>query len=468
MLIIIACVVVLVVLFYVEENWRGKHAWETYKRQREAKGDSFEWSSVVPPPVPDDQNFAAIPLFAELFPKPPTHPRLEAAHLPDCTNALGNWRVGRTEDLSVWRACFTNTDLLAALSKYGPVLSEITEASRRSYCRFPLRYEDNDKMLLPHLSHLRHLTGAYRLRALVELSNGRADAAFDDVQTCLRLAGTIKHEPLIIPFLVRVALIDLGTQPIWEGLAAHCWDDNQLAALQASFENMDQFGSFDQAIHGERLLASHTVQWLQAHPEEAFEWSVFMQEESPSIRLRRWFGLPSACFYHSELSVDQFYTEMFLPTIDFGHQRISPKAVAAASASIPAILKNPYNALSGLFISPREGELRKLALSQSGVQEVAVACALERYRLGSSQLPDRLDSLVPQFLTRVPRDVIDGQLLRYRRTTVDQFVLYSIGWNEHDDGGQIAWKKDEPRKQDLEAGDWTWFSQPQPSASERK
>jgi len=170
-----------------------------------------------------------------------------------------------------------------------------------------------------------HLTGAYRLRALVELSNGRTDAAFDDVQTCLRLAGTIKHEPLIIPFLVRVALIDLGTQPIWEGLAAHCWDDNQLAALQASFENMDQFGSFDQAIHGERLLASHTVQWLQAHPEEAFEWSVFMQEESPSIRLRRWFGLPSACFYHSELSVDQFYTEMFYLPLTSGISESAPR-----------------------------------------------------------------------------------------------------------------------------------------------
>jgi hypothetical protein len=121
-----------------------------------------------------------------------------------------------------------------------------------------------------------------------------------------------------------------------------------------------------------------------------------------------------------------------------------------------------------MFISPREGELGKLALSQSGVQEVAVACALERYRLAHNRLPDTLNSLVPQFLASVPRDVIDGQLLRYRRTAADQFVLYSIGWNERDDGGQIAWKKDEPRKQDIEAGDWVWFSQPQPSASERK
>lgn len=41
--------IILVVAFYGIENWRGKHAWEKYRHEREAKGDSFEWSSVVPP-----------------------------------------------------------------------------------------------------------------------------------------------------------------------------------------------------------------------------------------------------------------------------------------------------------------------------------------------------------------------------------------------------------------------------------
>jgi len=78
-----------------------------------------------------------------------------------------------------------------------------------------------------------------------------------------------------------------------------------------------------------------------------------------------------------------------------------------------------------------------------------------------------LDALVPQFLSRVPHDVIDGQPLRYHRTA-DQFVLYSVGWNERDDGGQIAWTSDKPQRIDDMRGDWVWFSQPQPSASVRK
>src|SRR5437867_9803739 len=151
LLVAIAGVAMLVAAFYAEENWRGKHAWERYKREREAKGDNFQWSSIIPLQVPDDRNFATTPLFTELFPKPPEHPRLDAARLPNCQKTGGNWHEGRIEDLAAWQGCFANSDLLTALSRYDPILQEVGEASRRPASRFPIRYEDNAASLLPHL-----------------------------------------------------------------------------------------------------------------------------------------------------------------------------------------------------------------------------------------------------------------------------------------------------------------------------
>ena len=241
------------VLFYAEEDWRGKQAWDKYRREREAKGDSFEWSSIVPPPVPDDQNFATTPLFAELFPKPPKHPRLGAVRLPDCSNAGGEWHVGRVENLDAWRRCFTNADLTAALLKRDPVLIEIAEAFHRPYCRFPIHYEDNLAVVLPHVRPLHNLAKTYQLRALAEMSAGQADAAFDDVQTCLRLADTIKDEPLLFSFMARVAMLDMTIQPVWEGLAAHRWNDNQLAGLQVRLEKINVLGHFERSLQGERI-----------------------------------------------------------------------------------------------------------------------------------------------------------------------------------------------------------------------
>jgi hypothetical protein len=61
----LACLATLIALFYAEEDWRGKHDWEKFKREWEAKGEKFDFKDFVPPPVPDDQNFAMAPIWVE-------------------------------------------------------------------------------------------------------------------------------------------------------------------------------------------------------------------------------------------------------------------------------------------------------------------------------------------------------------------------------------------------------------------
>jgi len=57
-----ACLIALVALFYAEEDWRGWHAWTQFKHKWEARGEQFSLARVVPPPVPDEQNFALTPI----------------------------------------------------------------------------------------------------------------------------------------------------------------------------------------------------------------------------------------------------------------------------------------------------------------------------------------------------------------------------------------------------------------------
>jgi hypothetical protein len=84
-----------------------------------------------------------------------------------------------------------------------------------------------------------------------------------------------------------------------------------------------------------------------------------------------------------------------------------------------------------------------------------MACALERYRLANGQFPETLESLTPRFISHPPHDVITGQPYKYRRADDGQFILYSIGWNEKDDGGA-------PGKAlfDQTQGDWVWSYPP--------
>jgi hypothetical protein len=93
----------------------------------------------------------------------------------------------------------------------------------------------------------------------------------------------------------------------------------------------------------------------------------------------------------------------------------------------------------------------KAAMAQTAADHATLACALERYRLANGQFPDQLEALVPRFLSQMPKDVITGAGYSYRRTEDGQFLLYSIGWDEKDDGG-VPGKVMFDEKQ----GDWVW------------
>src|ERR1035438_388923 len=61
----LAVLVTLAAVLITEENWRGKRAWENYRRDAETRGERLDLAFVVPPEVPDDQNFLAAPIVAE-------------------------------------------------------------------------------------------------------------------------------------------------------------------------------------------------------------------------------------------------------------------------------------------------------------------------------------------------------------------------------------------------------------------
>jgi hypothetical protein len=93
----------------------------------------------------------------------------------------------------------------------------------------------------------------------------------------------------------------------------------------------------------------------------------------------------------------------------------------------------------------------RTATAQVCVDEAGIGCALERYRLANQRFPEKMEELVPKFLTRVPLDILSGRPYKYRKEDETGYVLYSIGWNERDDGGVPGRKLFDEKE-----GDWIW------------
>ena len=81
--------------------------------------------------------------------------------------------------------------------------------------------------------------------------------------------------------------------------------------------------------------------------------------------------------------------------------------------------------------------------------------AMESYRLDNGDFPRSWESMVPAYLSSIPKDPITGDPLLYR-VVEGRPVLYSRGWDEDDDGGQgQPWPNPNPPEGD---GDWVLVS----------
>jgi hypothetical protein len=134
-------------------------------------------------------------------------------------------------------------------------------------------------------------------------------------------------------------------------------------------------------------------------------------------------------------------------------QRAAQSQQASRASGLSSIWQ--HRVLVGLLLPAVGGISRKSAFAQTAVDEAALACALERCRLADGKFPETLDALAPRFIGKLPHDVISGQPLRYRREG-EGYVLYSVGWNEKDDGGEPGAMAGSAS----EDGDWVWRLQP--------
>ena len=488
-LIALASLATLIALLYAEEDWRGKRAWENYKREWEAKGEKFDWQAFVPPAVPNDQNFFTAPIFTNML-------NGKIAMTPDGNDggpdfhpdaSQSGYAIYRMQitDLQAWQNYYrhrTNTekmgsfpiapepqtpakDVLFALSKYDSAVEELRQASQRPYASVPLNYADgfdSASTLLPPLAELKRCTQLLRLRAVAELADGQNAKALDDEKLLLYLNNSLHDSPFLISHLVRIAIVSIGIQPIWEGLAEHKWSDEQLVVLDAELAKIDFLADYEFAMRGERAFAIAEFE-NQRHTREMIS-STGGTNGPITNKLTL---APSAFFYQNELAFARMHQQWILPLVDTNSRIVSPEAMQRVDATVHAEMKHYslYKAQALMVVPALDTAAKRFASAQASVDLARVACALERYRLAHGQYPETLDALAPQFIGNLPHDIINGQPLHYRRTddppsqssgaASGKFILYSVGWNETDDGGQVAFAKGGVVV-DREKGDWVW------------
>jgi hypothetical protein len=304
--------------------------------------------------------------------------------------------------------------------------------------------------VLPHLAVLRRASRIFQLRASAELALDRTDQAWADTRMALYLADTLKNEPFLVCKLVQVAIVQLALSPIWEGLAEHKWSDAQLTEIEQRLGKLD-------------LLSGAALRGNRAFDILTFDQMRLLGKLDPMDYSGRLTGLPNfllgGFFYQNQLFLARLYQQHLVPVVDAANQRLYPSRGFANDTALTNAMAGgfkPYRVVARLLLGGLVSAQATFGFGQTRVNETIVACALERYRLAQGQYPESLEDLSPRFLQKLPHDLITGAPLKYRRLGDGQFILYSVGWNEKDDGGQVVQPKAEETASEVTEGDWVW------------
>jgi len=306
-------------------------------------------------------------------------------------------------------------------------------------------------VIIPNLNSFKQLARTLIWRAQLRAEQGRLKDAFDDVKSCYRFGQQIRGDKTLIEQLVGIAIEALAVLTIRDIVGGYKIDSTILADFQRNYEQIIADENFIISLKAEKLMMYDEIQ-------RCFTVDRFGKGHLYLPRFRKISDMSSN--YKGEgiepFILDLVYSVPFL----FGHpnkeetlksvnklldyyKQLSLKTAAQIHADSDAI-DDKLNKLSSenILIGVLTPAVKRIIEIGNRVPtEVGAALtiiAILRYNGDTGRYPQNLNQLVTAgYLKQLPIDSFSDEPLVYRKTD-DNFILYSIGPNFTDEGGQYS------------------------------
>ena len=385
---------------------------------------------------------------------PPSIQDLENFIPPDTATNIGHLQIEATVDKGTFQVLFTGVHITAAADylkwsdQFVPEFDEIREALKRPDAIIPGDYSQSYLVPIPNFVLIRELAETLAQRTQCYLLLGQPDKALRELTLMHDICRILVRPPAGKPItlfeaMINVAVGGLYVATVADGMRLHAWREPQLAAIQKQLEEINFLPIVASSLRSERAMVCHT---LATVPLEKI---VNTYNHPTASDLGSWF-VPSGWVYQN-MAVVATLEQNSIECLDSTNDQIFPYKVESAEFNIQQTLRHitPWNFLAAIAIPNFARATETMARNQTLANEAQIACALERYRLANGKYPDTLAALTPQFIEKLPHDIIGGKPLIYSCKDGQTFLLYSIGWNEVDDGGLES-------ENPLTEGDWVW------------
>jgi hypothetical protein len=502
-LIVLGVILGVAILFPVFHHYQLRAATEAYIAQLKTQGEPMDLSQIIPPPVPAEKNSAdtlreADALFDSSFGADKSLLETNFVYgmrMVAPGKAMVRWQQPDVRDIDG-----TNTweNVQTAVVQNAKAFALLQHIIDKPTFEFPINYGRGVADLNFtnfYLAESKRAAQRLETAALCDLHHGDIASAVENLRAMLALVKAMRDERLVISELVRIAMASIALSVNWEVLQSTNLTDGQLTDLQNDWMTVDFVRGEENALVMERLTGEITLAKQRSSNAE------LQQEFDLSRRARESMGLPSpdeSLWDEASMTTRVFMWRYWwsypdeLRSLKGYEVLLNTMQSADTNGSFQNALLNQGTALDRLGISKLSnsfdslfsgetdfhsmlsesivtlaGVARKTMRAEVAKQVTLTAIALKRYQLKHGNYPNDLNSLVPGFVAKVPLDPVDGRPLRYRRNADGTFLLYSVGENGLDDGGNPAFPKYFQSSnyywQNPEALDWVW---PQPATEQ--
>lgn len=459
-------------------NERSYARLQAYKQQLIAKGEKLSIADHIPkfPPVASN----AAPDFlaaAEQLTKTKFPFYLPRLQLPTPGRALVTWRE---DELPTGHSPDHWPEVIAHAELNRHLLVAISDALQRPELAFTVDYAKGHAMELRHLEAVKHASDTLAHATVTDLHHGNGASALTNLLSLIRLSA-LRAEPFEIARSVTIRNAGLTALiATWEALQYPGWSEADLSRLQADWQS----GDVAQAWLGTANLSRAMDLDHLARCRSALEWFAIgggslayiwdSSAETSENLDRNWERFKLRSLLRAWQFVYSHDDELWCLRrkqvwLDAARTALQTGAFAGAHARAKAAHKSLDAQLHPMMFGARqidvwsERDHRLLGSWETSRRMATLAIALHRHRLQLGNFPPSLQALAPKFLAEVPNDFMDGQPFRYRLQPDGQFLLWSVGDDGKDDGGDPS-RPPPPAEWDvsnwLKGRDWVW---PQPA-----
>ncbi len=381
-------------------------------------------------------------------------PRIPLTNSAVAYSDIVYWTVDRVGSnhfrVSLKGAVYGAADYLAWTEPLTADFDVVRKALERPFAQIGGEYERPYMIPIPDFVRIRTAAQSLAMRAQCQLLLGQSEAAWHELSLIRDMCRVLLAEPsgkptTLVAAMIYTAVVGLYTSVVEDGLRLHAWREPQLLAIERQLATTDLLGPLVEAFREERAATCRTIEnTTSAELAKLFDTGLGQRLFTLTLT---W--MPRGWLYQN-MVVGAQVEQAVVGSVDLTNQLIRPDATSefVRTMSLKSQQRSPYTFLTAISVPNFEKALQTVARNQTLVNQARLACGLERYRLVQGQYPERLEALSPRFVEKLPHDVIGGKPLNYRASGGKGYVLYSVGWDERDNGGFAGKSRTE--------GDWVW------------